>query len=576
MKIIKKLSKMMIATSLVIGFTLISIQPVTNVLADDTYVVKLTFEVDESSDVTLLARGANGNVENGETGDELVGKRGDGDIFIDIKDTADNTKFSHENMSVVCDSDKLCIVTLTVPTGHGVKAVTPGGTPFKFFVDGHEYNASQDIIQDEVFQVVNFDDDREEFDGNAYLIWSCENGTCYKLFTGITSEPMFIAEEEIIADNNRNEKFDVHAKYKNFASQKDFEGWQEDYKAYKNVDIIDFSSLDTSIVIEPLDMREYEEDAIKDGACTKENADRKDFEHCVDGYVGSKGIFNSRAGYQPVGEPTLNNAYVSYADRNFKMTIYNKDYRGISIGSLDDLNYYPAVWNDDFLRVESYDISGTNEDTATIIDTVLLEQTTNIKALLYNDFEIKSIEAIDVPNNAVSISKVNDEFKITFASNFYDNVLFKVTSKDNKIYYFRIRRMTLNTNLMHDNHKSFISSYFYFDNKTSYEDYTIKAKIIYKDGTSKIFEMENAKKIDDGLGNPLFTYEVDQEKITEGPKGKGLKVAAYEYELSSEEEEKISKVYINVEYKGSTKDTYAGAFAGSGKGVVMDFEEEYR
>ena len=36
----------------------------------------------------------------------------------------------------------------------------------------------------------------------------------------------------------------------------------------------------------------------------------------------------------------------------------------------------------------------------------------------------------------------------------------------------------------------------------------------------------------------------------------------------------ISKVYINVEYKGSTSTNYAGAFTGSGKGVEITVGEE--
>ena len=64
---------------------------------------------------------------------------------------------------------------------------------------------------------------------------------------------------------------------------------------------------------------------------------------------------------QPVGEPTYNNSYVSYGDRNFKVVIYNDNYKGVSIGSLDDLHYYPTTWVDPFLRRDQYDISaGTN------------------------------------------------------------------------------------------------------------------------------------------------------------------------------------------------------------------------
>lgn len=562
MQIIKKLSRMIVVTSLVLAFLLICIEPLTNVLADGTYQVVLTIKVSDNSDVELSTN---------NSGDTLFGtKDGVGNV-IDFEDSSNQgVRYTGDSIDINCENNKKCSVTISVPTNHGVMAIIGGDTPFTF----SDYNFDN-ITENRGLTIVNRELEKK-FDGNAYLIWSCGDGTCYHLFEDTKGKTLFIAESTITADNKRGEVFDVHAKYKTFAAKDDFEGWQDAYKQYKNLEEIDFSSLDTSIVIEHVDMRDYEEDAIKDGACTKEDKDREEIEECVDEYVSDKGIFIRRAGFQPVGEPYNNNAYVSYGDRNFKITIYNEDYRGVTLGTLDDLSYYPAVWTNPFLRVESFDISGTDKESATVIETVLLESTVNIKALEYNDFEIKSIEALDVPKNAVTVTKERDEFKIKFASNFYDNVLFKVTSTDNEIYYFRINRLTIDVNLIHDDHKAFISSYFYFDNKTSYEDYSIKAKIVYKDGTFKIVEMENAKKIDDGLGNPTYVYELDEEKLTGEEKGKGLKVSAYQYELTEEDEKNISKVYVNVEYKGSTKDTYAGAFAGSGKGVLIDFEEEFR
>ena len=564
MKIIKKISKRIIAISLVFAFMLMCIEPLTSVQALNTYSVVITVEVDDDSDVTL-------SINHGQDGDELFGTRNGVGNAIGFEDSGDRgVKYTGDSISINCENDKRCTVTITVPNEHGVFAVLGGDTPFTF----SDYN-SENITENRGLTIVNRELEKE-FDGNAYLIWSCGGGTCYHLFEDTKGKTLFIAESTITADNNQNEVFDVHADYKTFASKDDFDEWQEAYKEYKNLEEIDFSKLDTSVVIEHVDMREYEEDAIKDGACTRENMVREEFEACVDEYVEAKGIFNKRAGFQPVGEPYSNNAYVSYGDRNFKITIYNKDYRGVTLGSLDDLSYYPAVWNNPFLRIESFDISDTDMDNATIIETILLESTVNIKALRYNDFEIKSIDALDVPEGAVTVNKVNGEFKIKFASNFYDSVVFKVTSTDNKVHYFRINRLTIDAGLRHDDHKAFISSYFYFDNKTSYEDYIIKCKIVYKDGTFKNVEMENAKKIDNGLGDLTYAYELDEENSNSEEKGKGLKVAAYQYEISEKDEKNISKVYVNVEYKGSTKDTYAGAFAGSGKGVLIDFEEEFR
>ena len=576
MKIMKKLSKIGIASSLVFAFMLMCMQPLTSVLADGTFNVAITFEVADSSEVTLQAKNGNEDVAYNSEGSDLMGRRGDAESRIMFEDTYNNTEISGNAVKVVCTDNKNCTATVTVPNEHGVRIVTAGGTPFAFMLGNEEYGFGNDnIVGNTTLTVVNRD--VEVFDGNAYLIWSCGNGTCYHLFEGITEEPMFIKASTIKADNDNSKTFDVHAQKKTFASKSDFESWQEAYKTNKNVSSINFSTLDTSEVIEHIDMREFEDQAINDKACTREGKDREEFEHCVDEYVDSKGIFTRRAGFQPVGEPYSENAYVSYGDRNFKITIYNDEYRGVTLGSLNDLEYYPAVWNDQFLRVESYDISGENPEDATVIDTILLEPIVNIKALAYNNFEIKSIEAMDVPENAVTVAKVGDEFKIRFASHFYDNVLFKVTTTDKKTYYFRINRLTVDARLDHDSKGNyFVSTYFYYDNRTSYTDYKLTAKIVYKDGKSKIVTLENTKKIDDGLGNVTYAEEVDQEKIKDGPKGKGLKVAAYAYSVDEAEAKIVSKIYINVEKVGSTKTSYAGAFAGSGKGMLINVEEEFR
>ena len=314
MKIMKKLSKIVMTISLVFAFLLICIEPLTNVLADGTYNVELTIEVDDDSDVEL-------SINHGEDGDTLFGTRNSVGSAITFKDSGNReVKYTGDSISINCESEKRCTVTITVPNEHGVFAELGGDTPFTF----SDYNFDN-ITENRGLTIVNRELEKE-FDGNAYLIWSCGNGTCYHLFEDTKGKTLFIAESTITADNNRNEVFDVHAEYKTFASKDDFDEWQDAYKKYKKIEEIDFSTLDTSIVIEHADMREYEDMAIEDKVCTKENKDREEFEQCVDEYVEAKGIFNKRAGFQPVGEPFSNNAYVSYGDRNFKITIYNKDY----------------------------------------------------------------------------------------------------------------------------------------------------------------------------------------------------------------------------------------------------------
>ena len=553
------------------------------VFATGTKQITLNFDVNPTSDVTLAAYVGQGQernkVNNNVAGEFLMVKRDEQENFVDVEDSATHEKISGENMSAICVSDKKCSVTITIPDDHGVILPTPGGSRYKYFIGGHEYVA-ENIENNENIDVDSFDDVQEPFDGKAYLIWSCNGGTCYHYFDNIGGDPMFVNASSV-KDDNTNEVFDVNAEIKGFALKSSFERWQNDYKSYNKIDSIDWTKLDTNLVVGVTDMREFEEQAINAGTCTRENTAREDFEHCVDNYVAGLGVFTEHANLQPVGEPFLNNAYVSYGDRNFKITIYNDDYRGIDLGSLEKLHYYPAIWNNAFLRTDSYDVSGTSKENPAEIETVLLEDIVTLKALNYNSFEIKSIEALDVPDGAVVVIKSNGEFNIKFNSNFYDNVVFKITSSKNEVYYLRINRITLrvmNDRVMYNNHQEHIdiNASFYFDNKTSYNDYIVSGTISYLDGTSEVISLENAKYIDDGLGNITYDYEVDEENITDPnvPKGKGLKVASYKHSFTYEQAKKIDKVYINVEKAGSTADNYAGAFSGSGKGIMISFEEE--
>ena len=315
-------------------------------------------------------------------------------------------------------------------------------------------------------------------------------------------------------------------------------------------------------------MREWEEKAISAKVCTKTNTPQDEFIACVNNYVSTQGIITI-AKLQPVGEPSDNNAYVSYGDRNFKVVIYNDEYKGLTIGDLSDLNYYPSSWTNPFIRQDQFDISGTTKNNPTTINTVLLESTLVIKTLEYNSFNISSIEALDVPKEAVTITKVNNEFRLEFSSNFYNNVVFKVTDSNDEVSYFQVKRFTIDGWIKNVDNHPVLTADFYFDKNRTYSDFDIKAKIVYKDGTTKNVELKAAYGVDDGLGNITKAYEVNE--------GKGLKKSSFEYTLNDGEDKIIDKIYLNAEYKGSTDTTYAGAFVGSGEGELANLyhgEEE--
>ena len=564
---------------LVFGITLFLILsmfiPVFNVSADDT---TITFTFDSTnSRVSLGTRQGPGNtvefigIVDGEP--SPIGFENSKDTSplyptsINCDDAGENEPITH------------CDLTFTIPEGDGINIVTSGDSPFEVSPD----DRTQNVKVNENYQIRDRDVP-QQFNGSAYLIWSCgkdQKHVCMHHFTNIEvlDGGMYIDANTITDDLGSGEKFNVHANLKGFADDQTLALWENNYKKFKNIDEnedIDPTTVDPELLIgaQP-DMREWEDKAEKAGVCVKENIpSREDFERCVDGYMLDNGGFNTRAQLRPVGEPYLPNAYVSYGDRQFKVIIYNNSYKALSIGNLDGLNYYPAIWSNQLTRQDSYDVSNTTKEEPTDIETIILENTVNLKSLNYNGLEVKSMEPLDVPDDAVSVTKNNDgSFKLVFASNFYDKVVFKVTDLDNKIYYVRIKRVALNAKLeAKGNNKVLIKSEFSFDNKTKYSDYTLTANILYKDGTRKIVEMVNSKYVDDGLGNSIFDYEVDEENPPreEWAKGKGLKRATYEYEITEDDAKKMDKIYITAEKSGSTSTNYAGSYSGSGKGTLAN------
>lgn len=447
--------------------------------------------------------------------------------------------------------------------------------------EGDNHNPSQDEPHEE--------HEEEHFDGKAYVIWSCGTGVCYHYFDNIPSfddgNSTFYKNTEVTADNDNSITFDINAKYQGWAVKDKFLTWINSYKTKNNITgEIDWTHVDPEDIIgnNPPRMEEWEEKAISAGACTKPKTEdapsRIAFQNCVDEYYLDESGELPFIKLQPVGEPADNNAYVSYGDRNFKVVIYNDKYKGITIGDLSDLNYYPAEWANPFIRQDQFDISGTTKEKPTYVNSILLEKTLNIKTLNYNGFEITKIEALDVPSDAVSISKVNGEWKLVFSSHFYDNVVFKATDNNGEVSYFAVKRSTVDAWINNIENVPHLYAELYYDRNNTYTDFNLTAKIIYKDGTITNVKLTHYNRVDDGLGNIAIVDEVDQEESEYGESGKGLKKAVFIYKLPNGKTDRdIKDAYINIEYKGSTETNYAGAFAGSGKGVLANIyhpEEE--
>lgn len=429
--------------------------------------------------------------------------------------------------------------------------------------------------------------ENDRFDGKAYLVWSCGNGICYHYFDDIPSfedgNSVFYKDTEITADNKNGVTFDINAKYKGWYLADTFIKWQELYEIATGKEL-NWDTMNPELILGApnQNMGAIEDAAIKAGKCVKPVQDAPAdehvaFENCINRYAAETNHEIWTHELQPVGEPQYKNAYVSYGDRNFKVVIYNSNYKGVAIGSLEELSYYPAEWNNEFIKRDQYDISGTTKENPTTIDTILLEKVVKIKEINQNGFSITKIEALDVPTNAVDISKVDGEWRLEFKSNFYDNVVFKVTDSKGGESYLQIKRTTIDGWIKFVDNKPVLNADFYFENKKTYKDFELTAIIEYKDGTEKNVKLEAVLGIDDGLGNVAPVYEVDEEHPVFGPAGKGLKKACFQYKLNDGEDREIKRVYLNAEYKGSTETTYAGSYAGSGKGVLANIyvpEEE--
>lgn len=558
----KKIPKMTIAFMMIFTIVASYFMPLMSVAADDGYV--LYFETT-----------ANHTIENDNGHLKIDGQ------YVELRDSNNSTIGT-----VSCDNERICKIVVTDNIGGNLNY--NADSKFTLFMQGHPVDINHNFMYSETIMVEDYSEEenhQEEgyhFDGRAVVVWSCGEGTCYHYFSDIPNfddgNSTFLKASSIKADNDQSKSFDVYAQYKAWVLPERFNYWQEVYKNQNNLQSINWSEVDPEDIIseyppnmgewEQLAISEYQKDHTKGCVRPNEGDSREkweEFEYCVDEYYIAAGNLPFIR-LQPVGEPQYNNAYVSYGDRNFKVVIYNDKYKGVSMGNLNELNYYPSQWTNPFIKRDQFDISGTTKDNPALMDSILLEDTVMIKPLNYNAFAISKIEALDVPKDAVTITKVNNEFKLKFSSNFYDNVVFKVTDTDNEVSYIQIKRYTIDSWIKHDNNHPVLTADFYFDRTKSYNDFGLTAKIVYKDGTTKKVNLNAAFGIDDGLGNITNAYEVDEQSMG----GKGLKKSSFEYRLEDGEDRNIAKVYLNAEYTGSTSTNYAGAYVGNGKGVLAN------
>ena len=599
-KVINKLPKKSIAIVMILAIVLNYIIPLTKVFAD-TYTYKLTF--------TIHSGNQNQHTMVNENGILKI----DGQ-YVELRD-GNNQRIG----IVACADGPVCTITVT----DGPKATLNynGNNSYSLYMKGHdvgydfEFQANEAIaVQDYIAPQQNDNpagpEPGEGFDGRAVVLWSCGNGVCYHQFDVVDPEhcdpehptdacnpeignfnngnSTFFRDTYVTADNKDDPDiyFDVNAEYREWYLQDEFDKWKSLYRIANNMAenaTINWDTVDPRLIMgDPKDRNELtalEETVTEANYC----AENESMEDCVNRYAATINHKVWTHELQPVNEPNAKNAYVSYGDRNFKVVIYNEKYRGVTTGDLTGLTYYPAAWADPYLRTDQYDISETTKSKPALLDSILLENIVNINALNYNGLEIASITPLDVPADAVTVTPTGNKFSIEFSSHFYDNVVFKVKDTDNEEYFIKIKRYTIDAWFAHDDSGDFLRADFYYANNKSYTDFNITAKIVYKDGTTKLVTLTPQAHVEDGLGNGNDNYYIDQEHPNSDsnnnqPMGKGLYLSTFRFNLENGEKDTIQDIYMNAEYKGNDPTVYPGAYSGSGEGTLANIfhpEEEH-
>ena len=268
----------------------------------------------------------------------------------------------------------------------------------------------------------------------------------------------------------------------------------------------------------------------------------------------------------PAGAVSGASTICTNGDRVFRATIYDKgSFEGLDFNvNKADYTYFPDFW-DNMLTSNSIDISGTTQAAPAVYEAFMLESTVHFAGTDDSANEITGVKALGVPGGAVDIRKVDADggYDIEFKSNFFDNVVFEITTAGGS-YYIRIERTALKAS---DNfgpgmtETPQVTARLYYDENTDYKNYEVYATIYNSDGTTSLKKAELSPIKTDSFGNPLpdGTYSCYG--------GKGLKYSNYSVEVPKD----AAGVAFNViGAQALTGDSYGGSYIGSGSGIYYD------
>lgn len=268
----------------------------------------------------------------------------------------------------------------------------------------------------------------------------------------------------------------------------------------------------------------------------------------------------------PAGAVNGASTVCTNGNRDFRATIYADTFEGLVFNvNPNDYTYFPDFW-DSVLVSDTLDISGSTAEKPAVYESFLLEPTVHFSTASNSANAITGIKALDVPAGAVEITGDSASgYDIKFNSNFFDNVVFEITTASGN-YYLKIARVALQ---VHDNfgpgmtEAGKVTAILYYDENEDYKSYEVYATIYNSDGTTTMKKAEAVEIDMDNLGNPMpagtYTWEA----------GKGLKYSNFAVEVSTD----VVGVAFNVVEAGALSgESYGGSYLGSGIGAYYDIE----
>ena len=264
--------------------------------------------------------------------------------------------------------------------------------------------------------------------------------------------------------------------------------------------------------------------------------------------------------FDPCGGNDGPKSVVHNGDRNFRLVVYDEGYVPVTFNvNPDNYTYYLGNWDSVFTN-PVYDVSGTTEAKPMDYTTYLLED-----RLSFSSDEITSVKALNVPDKAVTVQKVDNMYRITFNSNFYSKVTFELTNRNGKKHYLRINRKFVdvdtasNMNPRDERPAKEAYAVFTYPANKNYSDYDVIATITTDEGTTtKILTASNVKVMNN-------EGRVEEGKTFEA--GFNLKKSYYVLGMTKD----VKSVNITITNKDATKgNVYGGTFGGNGEGVELD------